>query len=73
MRAIAYQNSLAIEEQNSLLDIELPAPVARGRDLLVEVKAISVNPVDTKIRKRVQPATGQYKVLGCCWRGNSSR
>jgi NADPH:quinone reductase len=64
MRAIAYQNSLAIEEQKSLLDIELPAPVARGRDLLVEVKAISVNPVDTKIRKRVQPATGQYKVLG---------
>jgi NADPH:quinone reductase len=64
MRAIAYQNSLAIEEQKSLLDIELPAPVALGRDLLVDVKAISVNPVDTKIRKRVQPATGQYKVLG---------
>lgn len=67
MRAVAYQNSLAIDQQQSLIDINLPEPVAHGRDLLVEVKAISVNPVDTKIRKRVQPEAGQYKVLG--WAG----
>ena len=64
MRAVAYQNSLAIDQQQSLIDINLPEPVAHGHDLLVEVKAISVNPVDTKIRKRVQPEAGQYKVLG---------
>ncbi|NUL38578.1 zinc-binding alcohol dehydrogenase family protein [Kosakonia sacchari] len=33
-----------------LTDIELPQPTASGHDLLVEVKAVSVNPVDTKVR-----------------------
>lgn len=64
MRAVAYQNSLAIDQPQSLIDIDLPEPVAQGHDLLVEVKAISVNPVDTKIRRKVQPEAGQYKVLG---------
>ncbi|MFW7344427.1 alcohol dehydrogenase catalytic domain-containing protein, partial [Pollutimonas sp. H1-120] len=45
-------------------DIELPMPVASGHDILVKVAAISVNPVDTKVRKRAQPAAGEYKVLG---------
>lgn len=64
MRAVAYQTPLAIDQPSALMDVELPPPVARGRDLLVEIKAISVNPVDTKIRKSVQPEAGQYKVLG---------
>ena len=44
MKAIAYYASLPISDEKSLQDIELPAPVAGPRDLLVEVKAISVNP-----------------------------
>lgn len=64
MKAVAYRASLPIEHADSLLDVELPAPVATGRELLVEVKAISVNPVDTKIRRNVQPAEGEAKVLG---------
>ena len=48
MKAIAYYASLPISDTKSLQDIELPEPVAGPRDLLVEVKAISVNPVDTK-------------------------
>ena len=64
MRAVAYQQSLPITDPAALLDIELPKPVARGRDLLVRIEAISVNPVDTKIRRNVSPDNNQYKVLG---------
>lgn len=64
MKAIGYRQSLPIADQHSLLDIELPDPTPGPRDLLVEVRAISVNPVDTKIRKRVQPEAGEHQVLG---------
>jgi len=64
MKAVAYRFSLPIEHADALLDVELPAPVAAGRDLLVEIKAVSVNPVDTKIRRNVSPAEGEDKVLG---------
>ncbi|QGA48235.1 zinc-binding alcohol dehydrogenase family protein [Pseudomonas brassicacearum] len=64
MKAIAYYHSLPITDPQSLQDIELPEPVAGPRDLLVEVKAISVNPVDTKVRQNVQPEDGAAKVLG---------
>src|SRR5476651_2214649 len=63
MKAIAYYNALPISDPLSLQDIELPAPVAGPRDLLVEVKAISVNPVDTKVRQNAQPEGGNAKVL----------
>ncbi|MCP1484498.1 zinc-binding alcohol dehydrogenase family protein [Pseudomonas fluorescens] len=64
MKAIAYYASLPISDATSLQDIELPEPVAGPRDLLVEVKAISVNPVDTKVRQNVAPENGAAKVLG---------
>lgn len=64
MKAIGYQQSLEISNPDSLQDIELPRPEASGRDLLVAVKAISVNPVDTKVRMRAAPEAGEYKVLG---------
>jgi zinc-binding alcohol dehydrogenase family protein len=64
MKAVAYQNTLPIDNPAALQDIELPDPIATGRDLLVEVKGISVNPVDTKIRAGRQPAAGQWGVLG---------
>ena len=64
MKAIAYYQSLPADHAEALVDIELPAPQPGPRDLLVEVRAISVNPVDTKIRQRVSPEAGQPKVLG---------
>ncbi|MCY1350328.1 Zinc-type alcohol dehydrogenase-like protein [compost metagenome] len=64
MKAIAYYQSLPIDHPDALQDVELPAPTPGPRDLLVEVKAISVNPVDTKIRRNVAPEAGQAKVLG---------
>lgn len=64
MKAVAYQKSLPIEHDKSLIDISLDDPLVQGRDLLVEIKAVSVNPVDTKVRMRSAPAAGQWKVLG---------
>ena len=64
MKAVAYQKSLPISDPKSLQDVDLPDPVAGARDLLVEVKAISVNPADTKIRSSSQPADGQWGILG---------
>lgn len=64
MKAVAYYASLPISDPLSLQDLELPEPVAGPRDLLVEVKAISVNPVDTKVRQNAAPQPGESKVLG---------
>jgi zinc-binding alcohol dehydrogenase family protein len=64
MKAVAYYQSLPSSDPQSLQDIELPAPTPGPRDLLVAVHAISVNPVDTKIRSNVAPTDGQAKVLG---------
>lgn len=64
MRAIGYKLKGPISADSSLEDISLARPGALGRDLLVEVKAISVNPVDTKVRQNVSAPEGEWKVLG---------
>lgn len=64
MRAIGYRTSLPISDEASLVDVELPVPEPGPRDLRVQVKAISVNPVDTKIRRNQAPVEGETKVLG---------
>ena len=64
MKVVGYHMPLPITESESLLDLELPDPVPSGRDLLVQVKAVSVNPVDTKARKRSVPKAGDIKILG---------
>jgi len=64
MKAVGYKQAGPIDRPDSLVDIELPVPVASGRDLLVEVSAVSVNPVDTKIRKGASPDGDGWKVLG---------
>lgn len=64
MKAVGYTQSLPITDSKALQDIEVPQPVAEGRDLLVRVRAIAVNPVDCKVRQRAAAAPGEYKVLG---------
>ncbi|MDM0019626.1 zinc-binding alcohol dehydrogenase family protein [Variovorax saccharolyticus] len=64
MKAVGYRQSLPIDNPAALEDLELPAPTPGARDLLVRVKAISVNPVDTKVRRNAAPEAGQAKVLG---------
>jgi len=64
MKAVGYQKSLPIEDAKSLVDVELPKPNPTGCYLLVKVQAASVNPVDTKMRMRAEPPTGEWRVLG---------
>lgn len=64
MKAVGYRKSLPIGEVKSLVDVELPKPSPAGRDLLVKVQAVSVNPVDTKMRMRAEPPAGEWRVLG---------
>lgn len=64
MRAIAYTQAGPIDRPEALIDRDMPDPVPTGRDLLVSVKAVSVNPIDTKVRSS-QERTGEgWRVLG---------
>ncbi|CAB9494453.1 conserved protein of unknown function [Alteromonas macleodii] len=64
MKAIGYTRSLDINEPDVLMDLEVDKPSASGRDLLVKISAIAVNPVDYKIRQRVNPEGREPKILG---------
>lgn len=64
IKAIGYQDNLAIDNEQSLQDITLDELTATGHDILVEVKAISVNPVDYKIRQSRPAPEGEYAVIG---------
>jgi zinc-binding alcohol dehydrogenase family protein len=63
MKAVAFTHSKPITDDDALIDIELPTPAPRHHDLLVEVKAVSVNPVDVKVRRYGEPL-GEPRVLG---------
>src|SRR5580698_7884360 len=69
MKAIAFTRPLPIDAPDSLVELDLPRPQPGPRDLLVNVLAVSVNPVDTKIRGArhqgsASDATGKPRVLG---------
>jgi NADPH2:quinone reductase len=64
MKAIGYKTPGPIGADASLIDVTLPEPTPTGRDILVEVKAVSVNPVDYKVRRSTVPEDGEWKVLG---------
>jgi zinc-binding alcohol dehydrogenase family protein len=63
MKAVAFTHSLPITAEDALIDLDLPEPTPRRFDVLVEVKAVSVNPVDTKVRRRSEPL-GEPRILG---------
>jgi len=64
MKAVGYKKSLPVADAESLIDFETVKPQPAGRDIRVAVKAISVNPVDYKVRKRAAPPDGETKILG---------
>ena len=64
MKAVALTRYLPIDDPQSLLDVELETPIATGHDILVRVEAVSVNPVDTKVRAPKPQIEAQPKVLG---------
>jgi NADPH:quinone reductase len=63
MRAVGYRKPLPISDPASLEDLEIPVPEPGPRDLLVRVEAVSVNPVDVKVRATTDPG-GEPKILG---------
>jgi zinc-binding alcohol dehydrogenase family protein len=64
MRAVASLQALPIDHPESLVDLELPEPELRAQDLRVSVQAVSVNPVDYKIRQQAPAQSGTPRVLG---------
>lgn len=64
MKAVGFKAPSPINAPESLIDLDLPQPVPTGRDLLVAVRAVSVNPVDTKVRASRKPAEGKAEVIG---------
>lgn len=65
MRAIAYRQPGPIDRPDALVDVELPKPAPTGRDILVKVQAVSVNPVDAKVRAGASPFDGRAeRILG---------
>ena len=64
MKAVALTHYLPISDPQSLFDVELPKPSAGERDLLVRVEAISVNPVDTKVRSPKPKVETAPRILG---------
>lgn len=64
MKAVGLYKYLPIDQADSLMDIEVDQPTAKGRDLLVEVRAIAVNPVDTKVRSPKEKVEEEAKILG---------
>jgi len=64
MRAIGFYSPQRIDAQDALVEIELPTPQLSEHDLLVRVQAISVNPVDVKLRASAHPPEGQARILG---------
>ncbi|MBB3950466.1 zinc-binding alcohol dehydrogenase family protein [Aureimonas jatrophae] len=64
MRAVGYAVSPPDRSVEHLVDLDLPDPVPEGRDVLVRVEAVSVNPVDAKQRGPVADPTRLPRVLG---------
>ncbi|BBH22375.1 NADPH:quinone reductase [Paenibacillus baekrokdamisoli] len=64
MKAIGLLKYLPIENEESLMDIELKKPVPQGKDLLVQINAISINPVDVKVRSPKALTEKEPRMLG---------
>lgn len=63
MRAVGYRHPGPIDRPEALIDLDLPRPAPSGCDILVAVKAVSVNPVDAKVRAGASPFEGRTERL----------
>ena len=64
MKAVGFTHYLPIEDTNAFLDLEIETPKPQGRDILVAVKAIAVNPVDTKVRAPKDKIETPPRIIG---------
>lgn len=64
MRVLGYRQAGAIDAPESIIETDVPLPEPGPRDLRVRVRAVSVNPVDVKLRAGARPAPGVLRILG---------
>lgn len=64
MKSIGYSGELQLQHPNAFVVYEAENPKPAGHDLLVEVSAVSVNPIDTKVRARTDTPQHPPKILG---------
>ncbi|OSQ32574.1 zinc-binding alcohol dehydrogenase family protein [Thalassospira sp. MCCC 1A03138] len=63
MKAIGLYKAAPVETDGLFSEIDMETPKAEGRDILVRVKGVAVNPVDFKVR-RGKADDGNFKILG---------
>lgn len=63
MKAFGHRRATRMDEADALVELDIPTPVPGPRDVVVEIRAVSVNPVDTKLRS-MDPPTDEPRVLG---------
>ena len=63
MKAIGHTEACPIDAENALIEFETDVPETGPNDLLVEVRGVSMNPVDVKVRALMQPEGGP-RILG---------
>ncbi|NNE19831.1 MAG: zinc-binding alcohol dehydrogenase family protein [Myxococcales bacterium] len=63
MKAIGHTKACELSAENALVELEVSPPKPGPRDLLVEVRGVSVNPVDVKVRALMEPE-GAHRILG---------
>lgn len=64
MKAVALTKYLPVDNPEAFIDVDLPKSTASGHDILVAVKAVSINPVDTKVRSPKDEIEETPRVLG---------
>ncbi|BBD89414.1 zinc-binding alcohol dehydrogenase family protein [Staphylococcus caprae] len=62
MKAIGFNAPFKLEDGNQFQEIELNIPEPKGKQLLVKIQSMSVNPVDTK--QRILPVEHPPRILG---------
>ncbi|WP_417714724.1 zinc-binding alcohol dehydrogenase family protein [Pseudophaeobacter arcticus] len=64
MKAVGFTHYLPIENESAFLDLNVEKPLPEGRDILVNVKAVAVNPVDTKVRAPKDKVEETPRIIG---------
>ncbi|MBW3242833.1 zinc-binding alcohol dehydrogenase family protein [Epibacterium sp. DP7N7-1] len=64
MKAVGFTHYLPIENESAFLDLSVEKPQPEGRDILVNVKAVAVNPVDTKVRAPKDKVEETPRIIG---------
>lgn len=64
MKAVGFTHYLPVEDTNAFLDLEIDKPAPKGRDILVAIKAVAINPVDIKVRAPKDKVEDQARIIG---------